>query len=180
METGTLTESYTVDDYRQWEGDWELIKGVAHPMAPSPTVLHQQVGFALSVELARALEHCPQCQALYETDVELSRDTVVRPDVQVICYTPQEDRLTRAPELVFEIVSTKSARRDEHIKFELYRSEAVAYFVLVYPEPRKAKVFRLIDGEYRKAGDFTDEQFRFDLSRCAVEVDFSALWRRKG
>ncbi len=29
-----LIEYYTYDDYKEWDGDWELIDGVAYAMAP--------------------------------------------------------------------------------------------------------------------------------------------------
>jgi len=176
-------EHYTVDDYRQWKGEWELIDGVAYAMAPSSAFAHQSVAMQIALQLGQALEDCPHCQALYEMDVEFAQDIVVRPDVLVICYQPQNDRLTRAPDLIFEIVSgqdARAARRDEVIKFQLYRDEGVAHFVLVYPAARKAKVYRLIDGDYRKVADFSDERHRFDLSKCSIDFDFSRLWRRKG
>jgi Uma2 family endonuclease len=173
-------ETYTVRDYLQWAGDWELIHGQPVAMAPSPAVEHQTASFAIAHQLGENLQDCPHCQALFEIDVELSDDTVVRPDVLVICYQPEGDRLTRAPDLIFEVVSPKSARRDEVVKFELYRQEGVAHYVLVYPEAKKAKVWRLMEGEYRKQGDFHDESHRFDLSKCSLDFDFSRLWKRKG
>lgn len=103
-----------------------------------------------------------------------------RLDVLVICCTPEGDRLTRAPDLVFEVISPKTARRDEVDKFDPYRSESVAHYVLVYPEAHKAKVYLLIDGEYRKVADFHDETHRFELSKCALDFDFSRLWKCKG
>jgi Uma2 family endonuclease len=176
-------EHYSVDDYRLWEGNWELIDGTPYAMAPSPAFGHQLVAMQIVLQLGESLEDCPYCQALYEIDVEFSEDTVVRPDVLVICYQPENDRLTRAPDLIFEIVSgqdARQARRDEVIKFDLYRDEGVGHYVLVYPESRKAKVYRLIEGEYRKVGDFSGESQRFDLSKCSIDFDFSRLWRRKG
>lgn len=56
----------------------------------------------------------------------------------------------------------------------------MGHYVLVYPESRKAKVYRLIEGDYRKVADFSGETHRFDLSKCSIEFDFSRLWRRKG
>jgi hypothetical protein len=32
---------YTVADYRQWQGDWELLDGVAVSVTPSPFGIHQ-------------------------------------------------------------------------------------------------------------------------------------------
>ena len=42
------TEHYTLDDYRLWEGDWELIDGSAYAMSPSPMVTHQSVSDILT------------------------------------------------------------------------------------------------------------------------------------
>ena len=36
-------EYYTYDDYIKWEGDWELIDGIAYAMAPSPLKTHQNL-----------------------------------------------------------------------------------------------------------------------------------------
>lgn len=90
-----IVEHYTLADYQQWERDWELIHGVPLAMAPSPDVGCQQLSMAIARQLDEALDDCPRCQALFEIDVELADDTVVRPDVLVICYQPEGNRLTR-------------------------------------------------------------------------------------
>jgi Uma2 family endonuclease len=87
------------------------------------------------------------------------------------------DWITLAPELIFEIISPKTARRDEVTKFQIYRNEGGSHYVIIYPDLRKAKVWRIIDGEYRKVGDFHDQPHRFHLSKCAIDIDFSRLWR---
>lgn len=177
MSIRPLIEHYSLDDYRRWEGDWELIHGIPLAMAPSPEIRHQRIGMRIARQLDEAFDHCPSCEALFEIDVEFSEDTVVRPDVIVICFEPAGERITRAPELIVEVVSSSSARRDEHIKFQLYRDEGVTWYVLVYPAAAKAKVYRLVDGEYRKVGDFHDEQHDFELSRCSIAFDFGRLWQ---
>ena len=125
-------ETYTVQDYLQWEGDWELIHGQPVAMAPSPAIEHHAASFAISHQLGESLDDCPNCQALFEIDVEFSENTVVRPDVLVICYQPEGERLTRAPSLIFEVISPKTARPDEGIKFTLrptcFANSAVAGF----------------------------------------------------
>jgi Uma2 family endonuclease len=170
-------ERYSASDHRQWQGDWELIHGFPHAMTPSPTFMHQRVALRIARLLDEMLEQCPACHAVFETDVEFSEDTVVRPDCMVICYEPEDERLTRAPELIFEVVSKTSARRDELLKFDLYQHEGVAHFVLVYPDQRKAKVYQLMDGAYRKVGDFSREVRLFDLSKCAIDFDFGFIWQ---
>ena len=178
MTAQTLIEHYTLDDYRRWKGDWELIQGIPLAMAPSPAIEHQRLSGRIYSQLDAALDACPSCEALFEIDVEFAEDTVVRPDVIAICYTPEGERLTRAPELIFEVVSPSTARRDEQTKFQLYRDEGVTWYVLVYPSATKAKVYRLIDGDYRKIGDFHDEQHCFELSACNVPFEFGRIWRK--
>ena len=40
---------YSYEDYLLWEGDWELISGVAFAIAPSPAKNHQMiVGYIFS------------------------------------------------------------------------------------------------------------------------------------
>jgi hypothetical protein len=63
------------------------------------------------------------------------------------------------------------------IRLQLYCDEGVTWYVLVYPAAEKAKVYRLADGEYRKVGDFHDEQHDFALSRCRIAFDFARLWQ---
>ncbi|WP_413925962.1 Uma2 family endonuclease [Candidatus Accumulibacter phosphatis] len=60
--------------------------------------------------------------------MEFAQDSVVRPDVLVICYQPESERLTRAPDLIFEVISPKTTRRDEVVKFDLYRTEGVSHY----------------------------------------------------
>ena len=171
------SEKYTKQDFLSWQGDWELIKGSAFAMSPSPGFSHQYTNGKIYRQLDELLEECSQCQPVIETDVELSQDTVVRPDTMVICYEPEE-RLNKAPELVFEVISPSTARRDELLKFELYQIEGVKYYVLIYPQAQKAKLYQLIDGKYRKLGDYSDETVMFQLSFCKIDFDFSFIWRK--
>ena len=177
MTDPAYSEKYTRQDYQRWDGDWELIEGSAYAMSPSPGYTHQYINGKIYRLLDEQLETCTQCHAVIETDVELSQDTVVRPDSMVICYEPEE-RLTRAPELVFEVISPTTARRDELLKFELYQTEGVKYYVLAYPDSRKAKVFQLMEGKYRKLGDYSAETITFQLSACQIDFDFNFIWRK--
>ena len=169
-------ETYSKDDYYEWEGDWELIYGTPYAMSPSPMFGHQYISMKISRQLDESLDNCSSCYALFETDVEFSEDTVVRPDCMVICYEPLE-RLNRAPEIVFEIISKSSARRDEKLKFEIYQDEGVKYYVLVYPN--KAKVYKLEKNRYVKVGDFKDESYNFKIKKCNIDFNFNLIWKKQ-
>ena len=96
----------------------------------------------------------------------------------VICYEPDE-KLTKKPEIIFEVTSKSTAKRDEILKYELYQQEGVKYYIIVYPQSKKAKVYQLIDYVYRKIDDFSDETFTFELEKCKIDFDFGFIWRRK-
>ena len=178
MSNLAYNEKYTVDDYNIWEGDWELIYGDAYAMAPSPMYSHQFVSLKIARQLDESLDECPKCHAIFEMDWQISYESVVRPDSMVICYEPDE-KLTKKPEIIFEVISKSTVKRDEILKFDLYQSEGVKYYVLVYPEEKYAKVYQLVDFVYRKMGDFSDESFIFDFDLCKIDFDFSFIWRRK-
>ena len=55
MSTQTAIETYTVHDYRLWEGDWELIHGQPVGMAPSPGLTHQTLSMGIARQLDEAL-----------------------------------------------------------------------------------------------------------------------------
>ena len=168
---------YTISDWEQWEGDWELIGGRPYAMSPSPTTMHQYLATQILVNLQLQLNECPYpCYVFAELDWIISNDTIVRPDIMVVCDQDLGQKVTKAPELIFEIVSNQRARIDEIIKLNLYAQEGVDYYVLVYPDFKKARIYRLQDGVYKKAGDFVAEEFRFDGLKCSISLDFAKIW----
>jgi Uma2 family endonuclease len=172
---------YTYADYARWEGRWELLDGVAYAMSPSPNVAHQRISQRLASLLQEALENCPVCEALFELDWKIDESTVVCPDNLVICYEPdRQNYLTRAPALIFEILSPSTAAKDEGVKFRLYEAEGVTWYVVVNPVEQVLKLYRLHDGRYIKQADLAHETFEFDLGPCRFTLDFARLWRKKG
>ena len=168
---------YTYEDYMQWEGDWELIYGQAIAMAPAPMIDHQAVMVAISTQFYTQIEECEECMVLVEEDWKIADDTVVRPDVVVVCGK-FDKYITKAPEIVVEIVSVSTAKKDEKIKFKLYEDEKVPYYILVYPEDKRAKIYKLKSGKYEKIGDFLEESFTFDDIACPVSLDFKRAFKK--
>ncbi|SMP12165.1 Endonuclease, Uma2 family (restriction endonuclease fold) [Desulfurobacterium pacificum] len=168
---------YTVEDYFKWEGDWELIEGVPYAMAPSPFWKHQRTVSVLVRQIEEQLENCPKnCFVCQELDWIVNENTVVRPDVVVICKKI-EDYIKSPPEVVFEIVSKSTAIKDENLKFELYEREKVQYYALVYPEIKKMRVFKLKNNKYDKVFDSDSGTFTFEI-KCKFTVDLDRMWKR--
>ncbi|MEJ5338614.1 MAG: Uma2 family endonuclease [Aquificaceae bacterium] len=164
---------YTVEDWKSWQGDWELVEGIPYAMA-SPRPINQYLLLAIGELLRRALRECPECIVYAELDWYVSYETVIRPDLMVLCGEIPE-RVERPPEMVVEIVSPSSRQMDEGLKFELCEREGVKYFVLVYPDEKEVKVFELSGGKYREKMDK-----RFSLGRCEVEINFKEVFGGSG
>jgi Uma2 family endonuclease len=172
--------NYTYEDYKNWEGSWELIDGIPVSMAPAPMRIHQDIATELIFILKSFLEknECPDCEVSFENDWKISDSTILRPDVVFVCNDEGEAYLTKAPKIVIEILSPSTAKKDETIKFDIYEEEKVQYYILVYPKDLKAKVYTLDKNKYTKVGDFSNEKLVFDELECELELDFEKVFRR--
>ena len=166
-----LIERYTIKDYIHWEGDWELIGGVPYAMAPAPVGKHQWVMMRLGSFLNQALENCDRCFVVGEAEWRISEDTVVRPDVMVMCGE-LVNYFSDTPEIVFEIVSPSTRLRDEIMKKELYRHQRVPYYALVYPDEERVVFYRLEGEEYKQA------EAKFRICDEDIELDIDYIFKR--
>jgi Uma2 family endonuclease len=125
----------TVADHATWEGDWKLLAGVPVAMTPSPFGRHAKL-LARMVALLQGAVDAAGCAAtvLVEIDWIVSRDTVLRPDVIVVCGPEPARHVERTPPLVVEILSETTRERDLDFKLELYREQGVAWYLVVDPE----------------------------------------------
>lgn len=170
--------SYSYADYKIWEGDWELIEGIPYAMAPAPMIKHQKISNKIARYLDEYLEVCKTCQALLPIDWKINDNTVVQPDNLIICHTPEHDAyISKAPKVIFEILSKSTAKKDMYLKYDLYEQEGVMYYVIVNPDENIAKVYkRNALGQYMKIADARDEQIEFDIDVCKFIFDFSKIW----
>ena len=169
---------YTYEDYKSWEGKWELYDGHPISLLPSPIIIHQAIIVNIVSELQSTIDEYNKCLVLGGTDWKLSDDTVLRPDVVLICDEPNDSYITKAPEIIVEVISKSTAKRDETYKFETYEKEKVKYYIIVYPDDLKAKVYKLKDGKYDKQGDFSKESYEFEETLCKASIDFAKVFKR--
>ncbi len=171
-------EYYSYDDYKQWEGEWELIDGIAYSMAPAPMKKHQSIATEIIYNLRSQIENCTHCEVLGEIDYKIDDYTTLKPDIVLTCGETNERYLTKAPEIVVEIISKSTARRDEVHKFAIYEKEKVNYYILVYPDDLRAKIYKLKDSKYDKVGDFLEDAYTFEETECKVNLDFKRVFSR--
>ena len=170
--------AYTYDDYKLWEGDWELYDGIAVAMSPAPMRKHQSLASEIIYNIREQLDDCPQCEVLGEVDYKICDDTILRPDIVLTCGEINESYLIKAPEIIVEIVSKSTAKRDEKYKFAIYEAQKVKYYIIVYPDDLIAKVYKLDGKEYDKQGDFAVEEYLFENTTCGVSINFEKVFRR--
>jgi Uma2 family endonuclease len=170
-------EYYTFDDYLIWEGKWELIGGIPMTMAPSPVIKHQAIAGKILNELMNSIGDCERCLVLSEEDWKISNDTIVKPDVVLICDEPSDTYITKTPEIAVEVISKSTAKRDEVFKFEIYEREKVLYYIIVYPNDCKAKLYQLKNGKYSKQGDFFKETYEFEDTTCKAKINFDNVFK---
>ena len=139
----------TYDDYVQFPDDGqrhELIDG-EHSVTPSPNPRHQWILGNLYFLIRGWVEQRrPGIVFMAPLDVVFTRFDVVEPDVLYLSNERARQSLTAAnvqgvPELVIEIGSPSTRKRDETIKRRLYEREGVSEYWFVDPELDVIRVY---------------------------------------
>ncbi len=151
---------HTYADYLTWPDDarYELIDGEAFLMAPAPLIEHQEVAGEVFRQLANQLDGKPCRPYIAPVDVRLPRadeadaaiDTVVQPDVLVVCDQAKIDRrgVRGAPDWLLEVLSPSTAAHDQIAKRRTYERAGVREYWLVHPGDRTLTVYVLENGQY--------------------------------
>lgn len=147
-------QHHTYADYLSWPESvrYELVDGVAYLMA-GPDLAHQDIVLEVAAQLRNALQGKP-CRAFVAPfDVRLPKpgesdegtDTVVQPDVMVVCDPAKIDRrgIRGAPDLVVEVMSPSTAAHDQVLKRRIYERAGVREFWLVHPTDRVLTIYTL-------------------------------------
>jgi Uma2 family endonuclease len=148
-----------------------LIDG-EHYVTPSPNTRHQDICGTLYLLIRSWLEDHPVGRVFFAPyDVVLSDVDVVEPDLLYLSNQRAVEVLTPlhakgAPELVVEISSKATRKRDETIKRRLYERAGVSEYWVVDPEIDVVRVYGREGAGFGRA---------IELSREAGEVLSSPL-----
>lgn len=175
------TRRWTYADYCRIPADrkrHEIIMG-RHYVSPSPDYGHQVVSAALHHQLMRRVTDAGRGVVLAAPmDVHLAPGTVVQPDLVVVLQGNSgvlgAKKITGVPDLLVEILSPSTRRRDLRLKRRQYEAAGVQEYWIVDREARKVAQFVLHDGIY--AGPFVfDRAVRMHVVRAAA-IDLTKLW----
>lgn len=126
---------YTLEDYQHWEGEWELIDGVPISMRPSPFGPNERVVSQLAHQIMTQIEaNSCSCRVYTNLDWIISDDTVIRPDLMVVCGDQPERHLERPPSVMVEVLSDSTRGRDLTAKRTLARENRVHHYLIIDPD----------------------------------------------
>ncbi|NLT20129.1 MAG: Uma2 family endonuclease [Syntrophomonadaceae bacterium] len=182
-------KKYTYADYLSWPSEerWEIINGVPSLMSPAPLTEHQRILGELFVPLALYFKDkkCRVFPAPFdvrlpkgdEKDEEIS--SVVQPDIVVVCDPNKLDErgCKGAPDLVVEILSSSTAKKDLNEKFNLYEQSKIRQYWVVFPKFQVIDIYSLDEsGQYEKTKSFSSgEQISSELFP-GLEIDLDAIF----
>jgi Uma2 family endonuclease len=159
----------TYDDFVLFPDDGkrhELIDG-EHYVTPSPNRRHQQISGDLFAPIWTYLEAHPIGRVFHAPyDVVFSNFDVVEPDLLYVSNERAADVITSlhvrgVPDIVVEIGSPGTRKRDETIKRRLYERMGVSEYWILDPETDAVRV-------YRRTAEAFDRTI--ELSREASDV----------
>ncbi len=157
------TAIYSYADYLRWtfEERVEIIKGKFFNMAPAPVRVHQEISVNLLTIFSNYLRE-KSCKVYHAPfDVRLPKNpkdpndqifSVVQPDLSVVCNHDflDEKGCNGAPDLIVEIISPSTAKKDLNQKYQLYQENKVSEYWVAYPQEKAIDVFHIgVDSCYQ-------------------------------
>lgn len=155
-------KNYSYADYLTWRFDdmVELIKGKLFIQSPAPAERHQRIAGNLYGEIYNHFRN-HNCKAYFAPfDVRLIKNkssdneitTVVQPDICIICDLTKIDSkgCLGAPDLIVEIISPSTAKKDMNEKFNLYEENGVKEYWIVSPDSNAVDQYYLVDNKYER------------------------------
>jgi len=159
-----LNKRYTYADYLTWldNKSRELINGFIQMMSPAPRMEHAKVSHRISLYLGLySIKNKGNCEVFTAPfDVRFPKggeiaddkiDTVVQPDICVICDSSKLDErgCCGTPDMIVEILSPSTLKKDVNDKFFLYEEAGVKEYWIVHPKDKTVNVFLLQEtGKY--------------------------------
>jgi len=186
-----LKKRYSFADYLTWLDDKrrELYNGFVQLMTPAPSIKHQSVSGQIFGQFWLQLRkhsckvyHAPFDVRFPSKQGEISDDkifTVVQPDITVICDKSKLDGkgCIGAPDLIVEILSLSTTKRDVEEKFKLYQDNDVREYWIVHPNDETVTVFLLENGKYQLQGIFAKGSIVKSAISCGeITIDLEEVF----
>jgi Uma2 family endonuclease len=165
MKASPSRAKLTYDDFLLFPDDGkrhELIDG-EHYVTPSPNTKHQAISGNLHFMIRSWLEQHPVGRIFYAPfDVVFTNFDVVEPDLLYMSHARAaqvltEKHVTGAPEIVVEIGSKGTRKRDETIKRQLYERSGVSEYWVIDPVLELVRIYSNVNGPFGRPRELSAE-----------------------
>lgn len=158
----TIRRKLTYGDYLLFPEDGlrhEILDG-EHYVTSAPSLWHQTASANLTYFFVGFLRRNPLGRLFHAPcEVVLSEHDIVQPDLLFISRERlailTEKNVQGAPDLVIEILSDNTSRRDKTLKRDIYERSGVLEYWLVDPQRQMVRVLRISDAGFDAALDFS-------------------------
>lgn len=172
----TLEDYYALPDERRAE----LIDGVIYDMS-FPTNIHQLLCAGIWEQLKSYIRkkrgHCIPFMAPADVQLDCDDKTMVQPDVFVVCDRSKIiNRCTfGAPDLVVEILSPSTRKKDISIKLKKYIGAGISEYWIVDPDKKSVVVYDFAHEELPAIYGF-NAKVPVGIFDGDCEVDFAEIY----
>ena len=158
---------YTYADYMKFEFEEmvELIRGKIFKVSPAPRSYHQEISGNLFLFFGGFFKHhnCKVYHAPFDVVLPIKHKTkdrsttVVQPDICVICDLSKIDEAGcfGAPDLVIEVISKSTSKKDMNDKYSVYEESGVREYWIVFPKDEVINRYVLEDRKFQYKGAFS-------------------------
>ena len=153
------------------ENVYEIIGGKNFPF-PSETPIEDQIRWRIIVSLAKYFMATKNGYVYGHVDVYFDDENIFVPDLSVVMkereqIIAQGDMIRGAPNMVVEVLSRSTRKRDLTVKKDTYEAYGVREYWIVDPWAKSVDVYLLRDGKY----EFDDEYIFFDKQDLEYMTD---------
>lgn len=181
---------FSYGDYLGWgeEERWELIDGMAYDMSPSPLRRHQEFVLEIATQFHNYLLDKPCKVYVAPFDVRLPEanepddeiETVVQPDIVVICDENKLDEkgARGAPDIIIEVLSAYTAKKDLITKRYLYEHHKVKQYWVCDPETKEVVIFKLKGDKYERPEEYKKQDKILVDMFPQLEIDLERIFKK--
>lgn len=125
----------------------EVIDGVEYQMSP-PNMSHVVIRGNIESIFRQYLKG-KRCRAFSEAGLYLENGFLI-PDIMIVCDRDKikADGIHGTPDLVVEILSPSTGKKDRSVKLKTYEKAGVKEYWIVSPKAKSVEVYKLQDGHY--------------------------------
>ena len=106
-------------------------------------------------------------------------DTVVQPDICVICDKSKLDELgcVGPPDLIIEILSPGSNKKELKYKYEVYEESGVGEYWIIHPDEQTVLTYTLVEGKYVPSRLFTSGDILYFKTIAGFQLDLEYVFK---